>query len=73
MLCDVAIVAERGVESWDGCLLVMGVLRGEKGISRNRCGSLRGVTRGKGKEAGKREGQVRRVLIGKFYYGWVKR
>ena len=73
MLCDDAMVAERGVESWGGCLLVMGILHGGKGIGRNRCGSLRGVKRGKGKEAGKREGQVRRVLIGKFYYGWVKR
>ena len=50
----------------------MGVLQGKKGIGRNRCGHLRGVKRGMEKEAGNREGPVRRVLIEKFHYGWVK-
>ena len=71
MMWEFAIVAVRGVESWDGCL--MGLLRGKKSISRNCCGSLRGVKRGVGKEAGKREGQVRRVLIEKFRYEGLKR
>ena len=47
--------------------------QGEKGIGRNRSGCLHDVKRGMEKEAGNKEGPVRRVLIEKIHYGWVKR
>ena len=46
----------------------MGVWVERKEVGRNRCGRLRSVKRGIEKEAGNREGPVRRVLRENFHY-----